>query len=220
MREKLEFHLRKDWSKRRWAFLQRWAGRRAGKVLGRPVSYGAGLLTVRREERGWRRWKTETKKVTDVSLCQAQGMAGLQRSKMTLWAALQQNPAKPSGGCAQVVGAVGTARTCFPLAAFPPSRRRLIMSLGRFYSSGFEPKSCMWFSNSHFITPRDYFHYVWLTLSLFRFSRDIKGLNQSNIRCVWDSVSCMHSVNKHWWKNILAPNSATPNPTNMHIKAP
>lgn len=71
------------------------------------------------------------------------------------------------------------------------------MSLGRFYSSGFEPKSCMWFSNSHFITPRDYFHYVWLTLSLFRFSRDIKGLNQSNIRCVWDSVSCRHSVNKH-----------------------
>lgn len=135
--------------------------------------------------------------VTDVSLCQAQGMAGLQRSEMTQRAALQQSAAKPSGGCAQVVRAVGTARTCFPLAAFSPSRRRLIMSLGRFYSSGFEPKSCMWFSNSHFITPGDYFHYVWLTLSLFRFSRDIKGLNQSNIRCVWDSVSCMCRVNKH-----------------------
>lgn len=184
-----------------------------------PVSYGAGLLTVRREERRWRRWKTETKSHQCLTL------PGTRDG----WTPEEQNDTVGGSAtkrCQAIWGlhsggkGCGDSKDMLPLAAFLPSRRRLIMSLGRFYSSGFEPKSCMWFSNSHFITHHDYFHYVWLALSLFRFSRDIKGLNQSNIRCVWDSVSCMRSVNKHWWKNILVPNSATPNPTNMHIKAP
>lgn len=126
-------------------------------------------------------------------------MAALQGAKWRLWAAFAiKNLLAIWGLCSGASSCGERIRTCFPHTTFTPSRRRgrLIMSLGGFYSSGFEPKSCMWFSNTYFITLHDYLHYVWLTLSLFRFSRDIKGLNKTNIRCVWDSISCMHTVNK------------------------
>lgn len=80
-------------------------------------------------------------------------------------AALQRNKMAPVGTfavkqfqaiCGLPSGArscEGRVRACFPPRSFPSLRRvRLIMSLGRFYSSGVEPKSCMWFSNTYFIT--------------------------------------------------------------------
>lgn len=81
-------------------------------------------------------------------------MAALQRSKMVLVGTFAVKQLQAICGLhSGARSCAGRIREHFPPRSFPSPRRvRLIMSLGGFYSSGFEPKSCMWFSNTYFIT--------------------------------------------------------------------
>lgn len=209
MRKKFSFHLRKYWSKRLRASRGEW-----DSVWERSQSnlslMDSCLEEVRLLERGQGKWKTD-KKSLKSHFAKHKRWLSFRGTKWPLWAALHRALPSHLGAALRWQGLGRAQGHVIPSCFYSSGKKkgRLIMSLGGFYSSGVGPKSCMWFSNSHFITPHDCFHYVWLTSSLFRFSRDIKGLNQPNIRCVWYSVSCLHSVNKHWWKifqfQILPP---------------